>query len=87
MEDLENAIDRCKDLVTHTEEFSIERKWLVRHLVELRFRLNEIVECLEDPKYKPSNTMVIFKLDNRFEVTNAIFHFRQYLVIILFQVK
>lgn len=47
--DLSNAIGRCKELVVNTDELSDERKWLVRHLVELRFRLSEIEEALIDP--------------------------------------
>lgn len=46
--DLENAIKLCKDLVLTCEECSSERKWLVRHLVELRFRLKELQDVAND---------------------------------------
>lgn len=42
MDDLTNAIEKCKELVLNTDECSDERKWLVRHLVELRFRSREM---------------------------------------------
>lgn len=58
VDELENAIDRCKELVIDTEECSNERKWLVRHLVELRFRLNEIQDVIEDPQSQMPNTTV-----------------------------
>lgn len=53
-DDLKNAIEKCKTLVLNTEECSYERKWIVRHLVELRFRLRELDDVLEDPN--DSNT-------------------------------
>lgn len=49
VDDLKVAIDKCKELIIKTDELSDERKWLVRHLVELRFRLNEIEDALSDP--------------------------------------
>lgn len=42
IDDLTNAIEKCKELVLNTDECTAERKWLVRHLVELRFRLREM---------------------------------------------
>lgn len=48
-DDLNNAIEKCKTLVLSTEECSYERKWIVRHLVELRFRLRELDDILDDP--------------------------------------
>lgn len=50
--DLENAISRCKELVMSSEECSDERKWLVRHLVEMRFALKELASSMEDPLEK-----------------------------------
>jgi hypothetical protein len=47
-EELKNAIDRCKELVLSAEELSIERKWLVHHLVELKFRLSEIQDVQDE---------------------------------------
>lgn len=58
--DLSNAIDRCKELVLNTDQCSDERKWLVRHLVELRFRLREIEDTLNDSSRRDS----IFKVSH-----------------------
>lgn len=48
IEELTNAIERCKELVLNTDECTNERKWLVRHLVELRFRLREMEDADSD---------------------------------------
>lgn len=48
IDDLTNAIERCKELVLNTDECSNERKWLVRHLVELRFCLREMEDAAND---------------------------------------
>ncbi|XP_015833342.1 differentially expressed in FDCP 8 homolog isoform X2 [Tribolium castaneum] len=48
-EELLKAITRCKDLVLESNQCSLERKWLVRHLIELRLRLQECREAMEDP--------------------------------------
>lgn len=50
-EELITAINRCKDLVLESDQCSVERKWLVRHLIELRLRLQECREAMEDPKH------------------------------------
>lgn len=42
-----------------TNECSSERKWIVRHLVELRFRLNELHDFINDPKCTLTNTKII----------------------------
>lgn len=47
--ELKSAIERCKALVLESDECTMERKWLVRHLVELRFRLKELEDSIEDP--------------------------------------
>ena len=39
-------------MVIETDECSTERKWLVRHLVELRLRLKEIQDISTDPECK-----------------------------------
>jgi len=39
---LEEAVEKCKELVLESEEWSDERKWLVHHLIELRMRLEEV---------------------------------------------
>ncbi|RZC39574.1 differentially expressed in FDCP 8 -like, partial [Asbolus verrucosus] len=49
-EELLTAINRCKDLVLESSQCSIERKWLVRHLIELRLRLQECREAMVDPQ-------------------------------------
>lgn len=41
---------RCKDLVLESDQCSPERKWLVRHLIELRLRLQECREAMADPE-------------------------------------
>lgn len=48
IDELTNAIERCKELVLSTDECTNERKWLVRHLVELRFRLREMEDAISD---------------------------------------
>lgn len=48
IEELTNAIERCKELVLNTDECTNERKWVVRHLVELRFRLREMEDATND---------------------------------------
>ncbi|XP_044269605.1 differentially expressed in FDCP 8 homolog isoform X2 [Tribolium madens] len=50
-EELIKAITRCKDLVLESNQCSVERKWLVRHLIELRLRLQECREAMEDPQH------------------------------------
>lgn len=44
LQELENAISHCKALVLEKPEESEERKWLVRRLIELRLRLQDIKE-------------------------------------------
>jgi hypothetical protein len=50
-EELQKAINRCKDLVLESSQCSLERKWLVRHLIELRLRLQECREAMVDPQH------------------------------------
>ncbi|XP_037817892.1 differentially expressed in FDCP 8 homolog [Lucilia sericata] len=47
-QDLMEAINHCKDLVLISEENSEERRWLVRHLVDLRYSLEELLEAKND---------------------------------------
>lgn len=54
IDDLKNGIEKCKELVLNTDECSTERKWLVRHLVELRFRLKEMEDASTDLTRKGS---------------------------------
>ncbi|XP_005191584.1 differentially expressed in FDCP 8 homolog isoform X3 [Musca domestica] len=48
VQDLQEAINHCKDLVLISEENSEERRWLVRHLVDLRYSLEELQEAQSD---------------------------------------
>ncbi|XP_073838076.1 differentially expressed in FDCP 8 homolog isoform X2 [Musca autumnalis] len=48
VQDLQEAINHCKDLVLISEENSEERRWLVRHLVDLRYSLEELQEAQRD---------------------------------------
>lgn len=50
-EELAKAISRCKELILENTQCSIERKWLVRHLIELRLRLQECKEAMADPQH------------------------------------
>ncbi|XP_026755206.1 differentially expressed in FDCP 8 homolog [Galleria mellonella] len=43
-EEVERAIIQCKELVLSSAQCSDERKWLVRYLVELRWRLEDLKE-------------------------------------------
>ncbi|XP_017863007.1 PREDICTED: differentially expressed in FDCP 8 homolog [Drosophila arizonae] len=44
-QDLQAAIAHCRDLVLLSDECSEERRWLVRHLVDLRYSLQELEEA------------------------------------------
>ncbi|ALC46270.1 CG11534 [Drosophila busckii] len=51
IQDLQAAIAHCRDLVLLSGECSEERLWLVRHLVDLRYSLQELEEaqaCVND---------------------------------------
>ncbi|XP_062541176.1 LOW QUALITY PROTEIN: differentially expressed in FDCP 8 homolog [Armigeres subalbatus] len=56
---MEVAINKCKDLVLQCTDDSDERKWLVRHLIELRHRLRELQDLDSDPDAVPTETKVI----------------------------
>lgn len=45
IQDLQAAISHCRDLVLLSDECSEERRWLVRHLVDLRYSLQELEEA------------------------------------------
>ncbi|XP_067648281.1 differentially expressed in FDCP 8 homolog isoform X2 [Eurosta solidaginis] len=49
IQDLEAAIAHCRDLVMLSDECSEERRWLVRHLVDLRLSLKELESAQADP--------------------------------------
>lgn len=44
VKEIELAINSCKALVLNFQEFSAERSFLVRHLVELRLRFAELLD-------------------------------------------
>ncbi|CAH1102467.1 unnamed protein product [Psylliodes chrysocephalus] len=48
-EELLKAISRCKSLILESDQCSSERKWVVRHLIELRLRLEECRDAMNDP--------------------------------------
>lgn len=56
--DILHSIEQCKALVLETESGSEERKWIVRHLVELRLCAEELKEALEDPNLQNNLTKV-----------------------------
>lgn len=67
--ELSKAIDLCKELVINTEECSSERNWIVRHLVELRFRLREMEDSVCDSRkrdsiYKVRKSLSVFEKCN-----------------------
>lgn len=47
-EDLKDMIEKCKQMVLESAECSDERKWLVRRLIELRLRAQELRETSQD---------------------------------------
>jgi hypothetical protein len=48
VEELENAIEHVKSLVLETEAISADRQKLVRRLIELRLKLEDVKEVTED---------------------------------------
>ncbi|KAE8737903.1 hypothetical protein FOCC_FOCC016626 [Frankliniella occidentalis] len=55
--ELTEAVEKCKGMVLDTKEYSEERKWLVRYLIELRLRLEEAREAeVEKRKLDPIGT-------------------------------
>ncbi|XP_076630393.1 differentially expressed in FDCP 8 homolog isoform X2 [Colletes latitarsis] len=46
-EDLKEMVEKCKQMVLESTECSDERKWLVRRLIELRLRVQELRETSE----------------------------------------
>ncbi|KAK0161297.1 hypothetical protein PV327_009782 [Microctonus hyperodae] len=44
LEDLNEMIEKCKQIILESEECTEERKWLVRRLIELRLRAQELRE-------------------------------------------
>lgn len=48
IQQIQEAVNICKDLVLEYQEFSVERAFLVRHLVDLRLRLAELIDSESD---------------------------------------
>ncbi|KAJ1525302.1 hypothetical protein ONE63_010124 [Megalurothrips usitatus] len=66
--ELKQAVEKCKEMVLETKEYSDERKWLVRYLIELRLRLEDareaeaehkILEPIGTPDLSPTNDSVV----------------------------
>jgi hypothetical protein len=49
-DELTNSIEKCKEMISDADEMSCQRKWLIRKLIELRFRLAHINALREDVK-------------------------------------
>jgi hypothetical protein len=47
-DELTELIEKCRDMINESVEMSSERKWLIRRLIELRFRLAHINSLRED---------------------------------------
>lgn len=47
-EELQEMVEKCKQMVLESAECSDERKWLVRRLIELRLRVQELRETSEE---------------------------------------
>ncbi|KAJ8927940.1 hypothetical protein NQ314_019571 [Rhamnusium bicolor] len=60
-DELLKAINRCKNLVLESDQCSVERKWLVRHLIELRLRLQECKEAMDDPQHPRNKSSGVSK--------------------------
>ncbi|CAG9833378.1 unnamed protein product [Diabrotica balteata] len=60
-EELLKAITRCKSLILESDHCSEERKWLVRHLIELRLRLEECKDAMNDPLHPRNHSSGVSK--------------------------
>lgn len=49
-EELAEAVKKCEKKVLDTKEYTEERKWLVRYLIELRLRLQEAHEAVAEQR-------------------------------------
>lgn len=56
-DELTSAIEKLKELITQAEEMSPQRRWLIRRLIELRFRLAHINALREDVKHDEELTV------------------------------
>lgn len=55
--ELSMIIDKFREMITETEEMSSQRKWLIRKLIDLRFRLAHINALREDVKSDEDTTI------------------------------
>lgn len=72
------AVEQCREMVLESSERSEERKWLVRRLIELRLRLQEAKEALnEDVNVENTDIRVVlghhFILQNQPITTSKLF--------------
>lgn len=69
--ELEDLIEKCKDLIVTSEEMSSQRKWLIRRLIELRFHLANInalredVKCDDDLSVSGHNFQILKKIPSK----------------------
>lgn len=50
--ELHEMVDTCKAMVLESAECSLERKWFVRRLIELRLRIREIQDSSDEKIYE-----------------------------------
>lgn len=69
--ELANVIEKIKELLTETEEMSQQRKWLIRKLIDVRFRfahidaLREVVKTDEDTTISGHNFKLLKKVSSK----------------------
>lgn len=59
------AIEKCKEMISDSDEVSAQRKWLIRKLIELRFRLAHINALREDINTDEAISGHSFKIVNK----------------------
>ncbi|XP_077302151.1 differentially expressed in FDCP 8 homolog [Arctopsyche grandis] len=57
LSELKDNIEKCKVLISESDECSSERKWLVRHLIELRIRVQQLEDVDENLPVARYSTM------------------------------
>lgn len=56
-DELSNVVEKLKELIAESDEMSSQRRWLIRRLIELRFRLAHINALREDVKHDEELTV------------------------------
>lgn len=56
-DELSEIIEKFKEMITESQEMSAQRKWLIRKLIDLRFRLAHINALREDVKRDEDTTI------------------------------